>query len=104
MVTTTEEQIADIKQSRPKGGKSSKTKVFAYRLSVDLAAILERRAKKMKMSPSAYTAKTMTHYLTRNHHNRISLATVAAAEQEGILLPDSLLATYVSLIGIKGTD
>ena len=67
-------------------GKSNKTKVFSYRLSVDLAATLERRATKMKMSPSAYTAKTMTHYLTRNHHNRISLAT---ATDTGIPINDT---------------
>ena len=70
VVTTTEEQIVDPKQDRPKGGKSSKTKVFAYRLPIDLATTLERRATKLGISPSAYSIKVMTANLTRNHHQK----------------------------------
>lgn len=66
VVTTTEEQIVSIKQ----GGRSSKTKVFAYRLPVDLATTLERRATKLGISPSAYSIKVMTYNLTRNHHQK----------------------------------
>ena len=94
------EQIVDPKQDKPKGGKSSKTKVFAYRLPLDLAATLERRAGKLGISPSAYSIKTMTKNLTRNHHQKLPTTLLPVPD---IPVPDNLATAPDTLLEVGNT-
>lgn len=50
--------------------KSSKTIAIAYRVSVDDYAILEKRAKRMKIKVSEYQ-RHKTHYDLHREHKRV---------------------------------